>query len=55
MVSAKSVDYYLTAPTESSRSGTTCEWRQNRYRMADYEGMNYPRQAASAESMLQGV
>jgi len=52
MVSLESADCYLTAATELSGNDTTCEWCQNRDRMADYEGMKYPYQAAFAESIL---
>jgi len=45
MVRVKSADCYLTAATELPGNGTTCEWYQNRARMADYEGMKYPHQA----------
>ena len=45
MVFPKSADCYPTAATELPGNGTTCEWCQNRARMADYEGMKYPHQA----------
>jgi hypothetical protein len=52
MVSPESADCYLTAATELPGNGTTCEWRQNRDRMADCDGMKYLSQAAFAESVL---